>query len=261
MSAYARFADMSRGSYDIILADPPWLYAGSPSKDQAAGKHYDCMSVEQLVEAHPVADLLTKRGILFLWATGPRLMDAMDFIQRSGLYFRGVPFNWVKTNSSGRPVGAQGVRPSIVKPTSEFVLAASKVRSGRPLPLLSERIRQVVMAPRGDHSSKPEQVQRRIEHMYGPRRRLEMYARTLRFGWDSFGNDPALFDRLAPGPVLLERATRVTSYISGWGGLVVRSWFKDGVPWSTIRITEHADGSTVKVLYETDVLASTVETV
>jgi N6-adenosine-specific RNA methylase IME4 len=101
-----------------------------------------------------------------------------------------VAFVWVKTKADGiTPIGAQGVRPTIVKPTTEFVLAASMRAKGRPLPLASESVRQVVLAPKREHSRKPDEVARRIEALYPHARKLEMFARERRPGWDAWGDD------------------------------------------------------------------------
>ena len=175
-------------SYDVIVADPPWMYSGSPTKWGAAGKEYPLMEDEEIFSLD-VADRLSDRGVLFLWATGPKLHTAMHAIERWGLHYRGIAFVWVKTKQDGTPIGAQGVKPSIVKPTTELVLAASKVRSGRSMPLASESIVQTVLAPRTRHSEKPDAVQERIEIMYPAAKRLELFARRERPGWDCWGNE------------------------------------------------------------------------
>lgn len=184
-----------RGPFDVVYADPPWAYFGSPKKMGAAGKHYELMSDEQLLQL-PVRDLLTDRGVLFLWATSPRLDFAVDLIRSWGLSYRGVAFVWVKTRKDGAPIGAQGVRPSIVKPTTEFVLSASPVKRGRPMRLGSEAVPQVVMAPRREHSRKHDEVRSRIEILYPLASRLELLARTQTPGWICWGDQ---VDHFSPG--------------------------------------------------------------
>lgn len=182
--------------YDVIYADPPWSYTGSQTKHGAAAKHYSTMTDEDLLNLDVVPNHLAPRGVLFMWATSPRLNFAMKCIEAWGLEYRGTAFVWVKTRADGQPIGAQGVRPSIVKPTTEFVLAASRVKSGRPMPLRSEAVAQVVMAPRTAHSAKPEEVAERIEALYPDANRLEMFARRARPGWNLWGDQ-------APGAVSL----------------------------------------------------------
>ncbi len=204
--------DLSKVSkkYQIIYADPCWSYYGDPNKDQAAGKHYDLMTLEQL-SALPVQKIAAKMCVMFMWATCPKLHDAVDLLRAWGFYFRGVAYVWVKTTKNGKIISGQGVRPSFVKPTteivlmgsssldvgleqsdadeSEFVLVGSTNRVGRTLPLLTEAQGQVVLAPRGRHSEKPREVRHRIEELFGKYDRLEMFAREHPRGWDVWGNE------------------------------------------------------------------------
>lgn len=174
--------------YDIVLADPPWDYYGSTTKNAAAGKHYSLMPDEELL-SFDIWQWLAPKGILFMWVTCPRLDFGIKCIETWGLHFRGVPFVWVKTRQDGNIIGAQGVRPSIVKPTTEFCIAASAVKKGRPLPIADESVAQVVLAQRGRHSEKPKEVQERIERLYPDASKIELFARTPRDGWDRWGNE------------------------------------------------------------------------
>jgi N6-adenosine-specific RNA methylase IME4 len=58
---------------------------------------------------------------------------------------------------------------------------------GSPLRLAKD-VHQVVVAPVGAHSAKPEEVARRIERLY-PGPRLELFARKPRIGWTTWGNE------------------------------------------------------------------------
>jgi len=178
----------SAGPYDVILLDPPWYYYGSPNKMAAAGKHYSLMTDEEIGRL-PVPDLLTKRGIVFIWTTSSTLARAMDLLSTWGLAYRGLAFDWIKVSKNGRPFGARGVRPSITKPITEQVICGSRVAKGRPLPLEDESIQQTIFAPVGRHSAKPEGVHAALERMYPGMRKLEMFARQPRDGWVCWGNE------------------------------------------------------------------------
>jgi len=182
------FDDLPNDRFDVILADPPWLYYGDQAKWGAAAKFYELLPDADLA-TFPMGDLIEKPGVLFLWATGPRLDAAIDLIGKWGLHYRGVAFVWVKTKKDGTPIGAQGVRPSIVKPLTEFVLAASTERLGRPLPIHDESVVQTVFAPKGAHSEKPVMVQERIERLYPEAKKLELFARMPRPGWTTWGDE------------------------------------------------------------------------
>ena len=179
-------------SYDIILADPAWPYTGSTTKDAAAGKHYDLMSWSDLQQL-PVRDLANKNAALFLWGTGPLLHKQVELMKHWGFHYRGVAFVWVKTRKPdkfGNPGGiisGQGVPPTFVKPTTEFLLAGTTCRVGRPFPILTSAMGQVVLAPREAHSKKPDVFHERLEELLGDRSRIELFARARREGWDTSG--------------------------------------------------------------------------
>ena len=67
---------------------------------------------------------------------------------------------------------------------SEVCLLATK---GSPMRLATD-VHQIVLAPVGEHSAKPEEVRRRIERLFaGPY--LELYGRKLVPGWTVWGNE------------------------------------------------------------------------
>jgi N6-adenosine-specific RNA methylase IME4 len=181
-------------TYDIVYADPPWFYYGSPIKDAAAAKHYPLMNQEELARL-PVRSIMNKRAVLFLWSTGPRLNFAIDLIASWQLHYRGVAYVWVKTNSKGEPIRGQGVPPTFTKPTTEFVLAATTMPTGRPFPILDLGQGQVVMEPRAEHSRKPPAFRRRIEDLCGHRSRIELFSRESSSGWDSWGAEDGKLDQ------------------------------------------------------------------
>lgn len=186
--------------YDVVYADPPWAYWGSGEKNAAAAKHYPLMALSEIT-ALPVRELMSPRAALFLWATGPKLDAALKAIEAWGLHYRGVAYVWVKTTRDGRPLGGQGVPPTFTKPTTEFVLAATTMRRGRPFPILDLAQHQVLLAPRGAHSEKPAAIRARIEALCGERSRIELFARGEVPGWHSWGAEAlASEDQPAPAP-------------------------------------------------------------
>ena len=209
---FTDFKKMFGREYEVIFADPMWKYVGDPFKDQAAGKHYDCMGVMDLATQFPLRKIMAKISVAFIWATSPLLHNAIEYIELNQLHFRGVARVWVKTTKDGKIIHGQGVRPSIIKPTTEFLLAAttepaeekeaefllaaSTQKSGRPIALLTESMGQVVLAPRPSkeggrsiHSAKPDIFRDDIVALYGNRKRVELFARKEVKGWDAFGNE------------------------------------------------------------------------
>lgn len=184
------WSDLPLSAFSVIYADPAWGYYGDPNKDQAAGKHYTCMTPEELA-ALPVRSLMARRSVLLCWATCPKLDLAIDTIRAWGLHYRGIAKVWVKARADGGIINGQGVRPTVTKPTTELLLAATKEKKGRPLPILDEGMAQVLVAPRpgGRHSAKPESVRRDIERLFGDVSRVELFAREVYPGWSSWGDE------------------------------------------------------------------------
>ena len=173
-------------TYDIVLADPPWLYTGSPDKMGAAGKEYACLSAEQLASVR-VADLCSKQAVCFMWATCPRLDMAMDTLKAWGFNFCGVPFIWRKVRQDGEPIHGHGVRPTLVKPTTELLIAGVKKGRTRPFPILNEGMQHIHDHPRLKHSQKPQVFMDSIVELLGDRPRLELFARRETPGWKCTG--------------------------------------------------------------------------
>jgi N6-adenosine-specific RNA methylase IME4 len=180
-------------TFDIVYADPPWFYYGSQIKDAAAAKHYPLMTQDDLAGL-PVRSIMAKRAALFMWATGPRLNFAIELINSWGLHYRGVAYVWVKTNRQGAIIKGQGVPPTFTKPTTEFVLAATTMPTGRAFPLLDLGQGQVVLESRAEHSRKPAVFRRLIEELCGTRPRIELFARESSPGWDVWGPEANKFD-------------------------------------------------------------------
>ena len=93
-----------------------------------------------------------------------------------------MAFVWVKENPSS--VGLHSGQSYWTQSNAELCFIATK---GSPLRLATD-VHQVVMAPVGKHSAKPEEVRRRIERLVaGPY--LELYGRQLVPGWTVWGNE------------------------------------------------------------------------
>jgi N6-adenosine-specific RNA methylase IME4 len=182
-------------TYDIVYADFPWYYpAFKPGAKyvNTAARHYSLIPDKDLLE-FPLERLLNSEGIAFLWATCPRLDFAIQFGNHRGLKFSGVPFIWVKTRKDGVPMGAKGMRPRIVKPTTELVVAFTKQQKIiRPA---GWTIRQVIFSPRREHSRKPDEIYDLLETMYPNTSKIELFARSTREGWNQWGNEVGKFKK------------------------------------------------------------------
>jgi N6-adenosine-specific RNA methylase IME4 len=174
--------------FDIVLMDPPWQYYGSKTKDQACGKHYDCLSFNDLKKL-PISQLDPE--LVFIWVTASKMEQGIQLLNHWNYNFRGVQFVWIKTTKSGKIINAQGIRPSIVKPTSEFIIAGTKSKKGRPFKLFSEKIPMNVLHHKGKHSEKPDIFQELISEMYPYQSKIELFSRRISdwSDWTHWGNE------------------------------------------------------------------------
>ena len=119
-----------------------------------------------------------------MWCTGPHITIGTHtkIIEAWGFKPSTVAFVWVKENPSGN--GLHNGQGSWTRANAEVCFIATR---GSPLRLAND-VHQVVMAPVADHSAKPEEVRRRIEHLFaGPY--LELYGREPLPGWTVWGNE------------------------------------------------------------------------
>ena len=162
--------------YPILYADPPWRYEYAPSKSRAVENQYPTLSTEEVC-ALPVADLATEDAVLFLWATSPKLEEALSVIRAWGFGYRTCAV-WDKQKTG---------MGYYFRQNHELLLVAT--RGSPPAPPPEARAGSVVSAPRGAHSAKPETFYGLIEAMYPDLPRIELFARRERAGWARWGNE------------------------------------------------------------------------
>lgn len=167
---------------DIICADPAWRFASNSvaKPGRNAMRHYPCMSDAELV-ALPVAEWAMPDALLCCWTTAPMLERSLSVVRAWG--FRYVSqIVWDK----GRIGTGYWVRNS-----HEIVLIAKrgKFPAVRPAPFPESVIREKAR----EHSRKPELLQEWIDAAWPDARKLELFARRQRAGWQAWGNDTERF--------------------------------------------------------------------
>jgi N6-adenosine-specific RNA methylase IME4 len=174
------------GTYRIILADPPWKYHCS-QVNSAEDHHYDSLNDTQLCNYRPgsgkrtVKELADKNAVLFLWVTAPMLERCFPIIEAWGFKYKTF-FVWDKVKHN---VGHyNSVR-------HELLLICTR---GSCMPDTGKLIDSVQTIERSDkHSEKPEEFYDIIDAMYDHGRKLELFSRKARIGWDADGNEAGRF--------------------------------------------------------------------
>ena len=170
------------GGYEVIYADPPWGFTpwGRSPRGRNVQDHYRTMTPEE-IKSLPVGELAARDAVLLLWTTGPFLAEAVRTVEAWGFDYKTEGFTWVKTRG-GKLFTGLGYH---TRANAEFCLLATK---GKGLRRGRKDVHQVIISEVMRHSEKPVAVRRRIEGLYGPRRRVELFARTEAPGWDALGD-------------------------------------------------------------------------
>lgn len=180
------FEGLAPAHYGAIIADPPWRYENFSSKGQKKGAahHYPCMTTAEIA-ALPVAHLAAPDCALMMWGTWPMLPDARAAMAAWGFTYKaGGP--WAKQSRSGG--GWAFGTGYIFRSASEFFLVGT---IGAPR-VRSHSVRNLIVAPVREHSRKPDAQYEMVEALYaGPY--CELFSRSHRPGWDSWGNEAGKF--------------------------------------------------------------------
>jgi N6-adenosine-specific RNA methylase IME4 len=167
--------------YNIIYADPPWKYERS-KVEGSAEDHYPVMEIEDICNL-PIADITDKDAVLFLWATFPKLPEALRVIDAWGFKYKSVGFVWIKKNRKadsfyfGLGFWTRG--------NAEICLLATKGHPHRK----SAFVHQLIVSPIEYHSKKPDIARDKIVELLGDLPRIELFARDKTSGWDVWGNE------------------------------------------------------------------------
>ena len=169
--------------YQIIYADPPWLYANRKDCDpKMGGFKYPPMTQDDICSM-PIQSIADDNCSLALWATMPKLQEALDVIRAWGFTYTTCLFNWVKLNPKG--VGIYSGMGHWVNGNAELCLFGKKGKPQRSV----KNVKQIQMWPRGRHSAKPPQIREEIVRLFGDVPRIELFARDTANGWDVWGNE------------------------------------------------------------------------
>jgi ParB/RepB/Spo0J family partition protein len=173
--------------FGVIMADPPWpweTWGGASGKiHSAVDTHYGTSPIADVLKL-PVARLAAADCALLIWCTWPHIAigNHVTVIEAWGFRPCTLGFDWIKQTPSGE--GLHTGMGYYTRSNAEPCLLAVK---GSPTRLATD-VHQVVMAPIGEHSAKPEEVRRRIQKLF-PGPYLELYARKPTPGWHTWGNE------------------------------------------------------------------------
>ena len=167
--------DLPKGEFEVIVPDFPWHY-NNPNPNSP---RYKTLTLEEIKNEFPKLPAY-KDCVLLMWATAPKLEDALELIKFYGFTYV-THLIWVKTKDGKLWYEEkitdtklqQNIGPN-VNGSHELLLLAAKGKPRTPL----FKPPSVIFAERTESGKKPRDVFRLIEKMYlGKRKKLEMYAR------------------------------------------------------------------------------------
>jgi N6-adenosine-specific RNA methylase IME4 len=173
--------------YNVIYADPPWTFKtfSDKGKDRSPENHYNVMSLKDICNL-PISKIANDNSVLLMWVVDPLLDKAFKVIEAWGFKYKTVGFTWAKTNR--KSMGFFTGLGYWTRGNPEMCLLATKGKPKR----LSKSVPQLVVEQRREHSRKPDIMYNHIENLLeGPY--IELFARTQRNGWDSWGNQTDKF--------------------------------------------------------------------
>jgi len=172
--------DFPKKKYAVIYADPPWA-PDNKGVQGAASKKYNVMKIEDICNL-PVKDISAEDSLLFMWWLASMPLEALKVVDAWGFKFKTMTcFSFLKETSPGKDHFGMGFYS---RANQEQCLVA---RRGKNI-VKEHNVTQNIREYYPGHSCKPDGAYEKIEELCGDVPRIELFARRLRPGWDSWGN-------------------------------------------------------------------------
>lgn len=172
-----------RKKYDLIFADPPWEYRRKSGRGIVP---YSTMSFEE-IWGLPVRKLAAPDAILVLCIVSPSAIQCLETFKWWGFEMKTKLFDWIKMSAMQKFLIGTGC---YTRPSSEDTFIGT--RGGGFKWVVSHSTRQVIFAERTGHSAKPEAYFKGMREFFGDNydkmKKIELFARAPREGWDTWGN-------------------------------------------------------------------------
>ena len=172
--------------YGIIYSDPPWPQKKGGLRKVAPNQgrelDYKTLSIPEIKEIHKhFFEEVEDKHDVFMWTIDKFLHDTEQMMAELG-YVLHARFVWDKGN---------GVAPGFtVRFTHEYLLWFYQPgKMLKPVPEQRGKWATVLRERSTTHSTKPDIAYVMLETMFPEAKKLEMFARRRRKGWDSWGDE------------------------------------------------------------------------
>ena len=186
------FPKLPKKKYSIIYADPPWDYKGKLQFDKSGiTKHNKNWNKDifvssasfkyptlptKILKTLDINSISKDNCLLFLWTTNPHLKQAIELGEFWGFDYKTVGFVWNK-----------GVHNPGQYTLSYCELCLIFKKGKIPKPRGLRNVKQLIEIKRTKHSEKPICVAENIRKMFPDQNRIELFARSEKYGWDCWG--------------------------------------------------------------------------
>lgn len=190
----------SIGKFGTILADPPWLFQNRTGKVAPEHKRlyrYQTMTNEEIAQM-PVSEVALPQSHLYLWVPNALVLTGLEVMQAWGFTYK-TNLVWYKIRKDGGP-DRRGVG-FYFRNVTEMVLfgVRGNLRTLGP----GRRQENILISQKREHSRKPDELYPIIEAC-SPGPYLELFARTQREGWQTWGNEVGKFGELEDQAQILD---------------------------------------------------------
>lgn len=223
----AKVSALPDEKFGVIVEDFEWDHVtwSEAGRDRAAENHYPVSK-----DAHTAAEIVERtkerwacaddRCVAYMWTTIQHLAIAIDVLRQRG-------FDYVSSHAWGKDKIGLGFWN---REKHEILLIGTRGNPPPPCPAPGTQLDSLVMAPRGEHSVKPDEFLEMIERHFPTTPRLELNARRRRPGWQAWGNE---VEPGKPEIIALERKALALGLIDANGMVQVTSSATVGFPFVT----------------------------
>jgi len=167
--------ELPEGEFDLIYADPPWNYSNKADTDGRVEEKYELMNLEDIKALNiPSA----QDCVLYLWTTAPKAREGFEVIDAWGFEYI-TQAVWDKKHPMG--IGYWFGNEH------EILYCARKGDASPPDPDIKHG--SIFREKKREHSRKPEIVRSYLEKAHPEARKLELFSRDGKVGWEAWGKE------------------------------------------------------------------------
>ena len=176
----------------VLVIDPPWPKRKGGKRrvrpQQGRALDYPTMSVGEIFALldQEILPRAAETHSVFLWTVDQLLHDAESEMESRG-YRRHARFIWDKEN---------GVAPCFtIRYAHEYLIWFYKPKLSPVAPEVRGKYTTVIREAARQHSRKPEAAYQMVQMLYPDVRRMDVFSREARAGWEQFGNECDYFSK------------------------------------------------------------------